>query len=74
MGKADQSEFVPIIARISLLIDPRSVDVLVIGAGPTGLGAAKRLNQIVWRSLNDDTSTPLTASTGRPVMDDHRLQ
>jgi ribulose 1,5-bisphosphate synthetase/thiazole synthase len=28
---------------------PRSsVDVLVIGAGPTGLGAAKRLNQIVW--------------------------
>jgi ribulose 1,5-bisphosphate synthetase/thiazole synthase len=23
------------------------VDVLVIGAGPTGLGAAKRLNQIV---------------------------
>ena len=28
-----------------------SVDVLVIGAGPTGLGAAKRLNQIVWISL-----------------------
>lgn len=26
---------------------PSSVDVLVIGAGPTGLGAAKRLNQIV---------------------------
>jgi ribulose 1,5-bisphosphate synthetase/thiazole synthase len=24
-----------------------SVDVLVIGAGPTGLGAAKRLHQIV---------------------------
>jgi ribulose 1,5-bisphosphate synthetase/thiazole synthase len=24
-----------------------NVDVLVIGAGPTGLGAAKRLNQIV---------------------------
>lgn len=24
-----------------------SVDVLVIGAGPTGLGAAKRLNQLV---------------------------
>lgn len=23
------------------------VDVLVIGAGPTGLGAAKRLNQLV---------------------------
>ena len=31
-----------------------NVDVLVIGAGPTGLGAAKRLNQIV--------RSPLTAS------------
>jgi cation diffusion facilitator CzcD-associated flavoprotein CzcO len=29
----------------------RSVDVLVIGAGPTGLGAAKRLNHIVRVSL-----------------------
>jgi heterodisulfide reductase subunit A-like polyferredoxin len=29
-----------------------SVDVLVIGAGPTGLGAAKRLNQIVWPALH----------------------
>jgi NADPH-dependent 2,4-dienoyl-CoA reductase/sulfur reductase-like enzyme len=28
-----------------------SVDVLVIGAGPTGLGAAKRLNQIVRPSM-----------------------
>jgi len=28
-------------------LDYSSVDVLVIGAGPTGLGAAKRLNQIV---------------------------
>ncbi|EER42206.1 hypothetical protein HCDG_03665 [Histoplasma capsulatum H143] len=27
-----------------------SVDVLVIGAGPTGLGAAKRLNQICPRT------------------------
>lgn len=25
------------------------VDVLVIGAGPTGLGAAKRLQQLVWQ-------------------------
>jgi cation diffusion facilitator CzcD-associated flavoprotein CzcO len=29
-----------------------SVDVLVIGAGPTGLGAAKRLNQIVRPSIS----------------------
>lgn len=34
----------------SLLIPfTSSVDVLIIGAGPTGLGAAKRLNQIVWQ-------------------------
>ena len=30
-----------------LLRDGSYVDVLVIGAGPTGLGAAKRLNQLV---------------------------
>ena len=29
------------------MVDCREVDVLVIGAGPTGLGAAKRLNQLV---------------------------
>lgn len=29
------------------MVNSSSVDVLVIGAGPTGLGAAKRLNQIV---------------------------
>ena len=28
---------------------PSNVDVLVIGAGPTGLGAAKRLQQLVSR-------------------------
>ena len=33
-----------------LLTVSSNVDVLVIGAGPTGLGAAKRLNQLV-RSL-----------------------
>lgn len=26
---------------------PSQIDVLVVGAGPTGLGAAKRLNQLV---------------------------
>jgi NADH dehydrogenase FAD-containing subunit len=30
---------------------PSTVDVLVIGAGPTGLGAAKRLNHLVRQSL-----------------------
>jgi cation diffusion facilitator CzcD-associated flavoprotein CzcO len=28
-----------------------NVDVLVIGAGPTGLGAAKRLQHLVWRLI-----------------------
>lgn len=34
------------------LTECSSVDVLVIGAGPTGLGAAKRLHQIVRSSNN----------------------
>jgi cation diffusion facilitator CzcD-associated flavoprotein CzcO len=29
-----------------------NVDVLVIGAGPTGLGAAKRLQHLVWRLIS----------------------
>jgi pyruvate/2-oxoglutarate dehydrogenase complex dihydrolipoamide dehydrogenase (E3) component len=49
--------------------DPRSnVDVLVIGAGPTGLGAAKRLNQLVSRvSAMED---PMLSPVGWPLMDD----
>ena len=35
------------LALANLLMECSSVDVLVIGAGPTGLGAAKRLNQLV---------------------------
>ena len=57
-----------------MLIDFSSVDVLVIGAGPTGLGAAKRLNQIVWCTYSSCISTALTKSTGRPLLDDSRLQ
>jgi NADH dehydrogenase FAD-containing subunit len=37
----------PSLAARIVLTGGSSVDVLVIGAGPTGLGAAKRLNQIV---------------------------
>lgn len=33
--------------RIVLIDPPSSIDILVIGAGPTGLGAAKRLHQLV---------------------------
>lgn len=33
--------------KLTIVLLDSSVDVLVIGAGPTGLGAAKRLNQIV---------------------------
>lgn len=34
-------------SSIPLTLYYRQVDILVIGAGPTGLGAAKRLNQVV---------------------------
>lgn len=33
----------------------QEVDVLVIGAGPTGLGAAKRLDQLVRRAARVHT-------------------
>jgi hypothetical protein len=50
------------------------VDVLVIGAGPTGLGAAKRLNQVVCpATFTADTGSELT-SLEWPIMDDYRLQ
>jgi hypothetical protein len=56
MAQAD--EYVPPRARdhdsattlqssFPLTLYHRQVDILVIGAGPTGLGAAKRLNQVV---------------------------
>ena len=41
------------------------VDVLIIGAGPTGLGAAKRMNQIV-RS-NDEAFVEPELTTSRTV-------
>ena len=41
--------------RESIADKTSSVDVLVIGAGPTGLGAAKRLNQLVGRGYLIDT-------------------
>ena len=34
-------------AHLPMLTRSSEVDVLVIGAGPTGLGAAKRLHQLV---------------------------
>ncbi|KAM0719451.1 hypothetical protein Q7P37_005356 [Cladosporium fusiforme] len=39
------------------------VDVLVIGSGPTGLGAAKRLNQIVRTSLSPRHETAILTSS-----------
>lgn len=41
------------------------VDVLVIGAGPTGLGAAKRLNQLV-RILMSKSNGAI-AACGEPI-------
>ena len=49
-----------------------SVDVLVIGAGPTGLGAAKRLHQIVCPAAHQlKAEALLIRSTERTIMDDH---
>jgi ribulose 1,5-bisphosphate synthetase/thiazole synthase len=51
-----------------------NVDVLVIGAGPTGLGAAKRLHQIV-RLLNVWSSAERRlTSLEWPLMVDRGLQ
>lgn len=53
----------------------RNVDVLVIGMGPTGLGAAKRLNHIVGahRQLPTAVRTRLTTSPGRSFLAHCRL-
>ena len=51
-----------------------AVDVLVIGAGPTGLGAAKRLHQLVRHSIEDKFTVELIAITGWPIMDNCRLE
>ncbi len=52
---------------------PSSVDVLVIGAGPTGLGAAKRLNQIV-RNSSLYYNSPLIVLLEWTIMVDHRFK
>lgn len=44
-----------------------NVDVLVIGAGPTGLGAAKRLNQIVRGSGLNLPPPPSPPLRGNPI-------
>jgi hypothetical protein len=61
-----------------IIADPplhSNVDVLVIGAGPTGLGASKRLNQIVsaeFPPVHTACSKPkLTISTEQPIVADH---
>ena len=51
-----------------------SVDVLVIGAGPTGLGAAKRLNQLVRPKSAAMAAVTLTSGAGWTIMDDYRFE
>ena len=51
-----------------------SVDVLVIGAGPTGLGAAKRLHQLVRAITTTNIKAMLIQSAGWAIMDDNRLK
>lgn len=61
-----------VIAELKLLLIEfdSSVDVLVIGAGPTGLGAAKRLNQLVRKSPYIRASIDLMSYAERVLMDD----
>ncbi|KAL8685266.1 MAG: hypothetical protein Q9218_007872 [Villophora microphyllina] len=57
--------FPPLYANL-LTSGSRSVDVLIIGAGPTGLGAAKRLNQIdgpSWKIIDCNETPGGLAST-----------
>lgn len=58
----------------SLTMCSSSVDVLVIGAGPTGLGAAKRLNQIVPNQILWVIECVLTPEVEWSIMVDYRLQ
>ena len=48
-----------------------NVDVLVIGAGPTGLGAAKRLQQIVGTSQTTSDEMKMLITLGWSFVDDH---
>lgn len=50
------------------------VDVLVIGSGPTGLGAAKRLHQIVRAAIARAARTSALTFPGRSLVDDCRQQ
>lgn len=60
------------IAEVKLLLtdSDSSIDVLVIGAGPTGLGAAKRLNQLVRKCPYIRAGIDLMSHAERALMDD----
>ena len=62
------------LATFTLLMESSSVDVLVIGAGPTGLGAAKRLHQLVIAYITTALVARLIRIIGWAVMDDYRLE
>lgn len=56
--------------KLLLIEFDSSVDVLVIGAGPTGLGAAKRLNQLVRKCPYIRAGIDLMSHAEWALMDD----
>ena len=72
MTKSDMFVSPPSATLGTIANELSSVDVLVIGAGPTGLGAGKRLHQLVGSTrFHRLTGAMLTQDSGWAIVDDY---